>query len=292
VRRTALPPAGPLHADALSARLKAGAGAGWDVVRNSEARLRAAWVEGAPLAGLDIAVARQIPALTRRADRLAGGTQSQLARAIRRQRQPWNPGQQPLSDLIRQMGLIAAALEERTRLVAQVSSLEGRLETLLGRFMPTIPLSVASWKERTGLERSTIRSRSSTEALDRVGRALEAAEMGFLVWESLVQRATELLGAATDEGGPSVEERYELLIRVARIDRIPLLGEAVARLRSGAAAQLGHKAPTPTDPLLLTLAGQYGSHPRARPLTRDEVLTYGAASRSAARNSVSTPGAA
>jgi hypothetical protein len=207
-----------------------------------------------------------------------------IARAIRAQRRPWLLDDEPIRSTLARVILLIGQAAEIARVVVRVRPMQARLRALHAKVAADLPSAWDRLYARRGLDAESLEHIVSSEELAVVQAALRRSLRAIVAWRRDVRRwlATRTGEDVVDgESRAGLEARYELLLRLGRIDRAPLQRRSSEALRSAVhrhVSALAAGAGARIDDPLFRLVGDWAvSYPHDPWISREELETYRAA---------------
>jgi hypothetical protein len=282
----------------MSRTTRLAAGAQFDKAMEVERAVRDAWRRMVALWPGTAATRESIRLTCRRAASLLEGRDSRLARAARTQPFPWWLDTEPIAGAIHQAMDITRRANDLERVVADSTDLQTRFEILKSRFAVELPTTWRRSVDSRGITAQSIdRARTGAELhllrqlLMRGERELTRRRMEMEAW---------IAGRAGDPPKNQdaslpwaiLEERYDVLVALGAIDRVPIQHRIAAELR---AIILDHlqflrmDKPRQVGGVVLTVAKQFASSRSASRFSAEELAAYTAATLASGASTRTTP---
>lgn len=268
---------GPDTLEAAAVGVRERVGRAWGTAAAWETEVRTLWARLAGAEWKGPALRRRAERLARKAPPLVEGSSSALFRAAREQRQPWNPDEDPLRTVARELASFCDAARELLQL-ADEQELTARNFAEMETRWAGFPRAWRRWTRVLELDRGEVYAGGTVRDLGQVRERLTRLEQELQRWhqelEGWLRRHD---GADADPSLGISEERYLALLSIGAADRRSMLGRAAALLRAGIRAQLdalGAPRTAELPALVPELARGWAGLPPSEPLSAEEVACY------------------
>jgi hypothetical protein len=174
--------------------------------------------------------------MTRDASALVDGPRAYIIRRARLQDSPWDLTQEPLGSILRSCERLIFQMMELRRLIDDTHRLAERYRDLNGAYAAAVPKAWERWFAASGITPESIDAIASRQEYDAMSAWLDAGCADLMKWKREVTEWLRIEEAAAipPADGPAfahLEERYDLLLKTSRIDRVSLQRRTGKELR-------------------------------------------------------------